>query len=166
MTKKIFTIGYEGSELEDFLETLKFLEIEVLVDVRDVPLSRKKGFSKNILKDTLEQNGIQYIHLKGLGDPKDGRIAARNGDFDAFRKIFHKHMKSDLAQEDLKEASEMVKKMLSCLLCYERDHKTCHRTIVADYLAEITGQIVQSVGVRKGIARENPSGEMLRIAYA
>jgi hypothetical protein len=76
MQHSFYAIGYEGSVLEDFVATLRSAGVETLIDVRDVPLSRKPGFSKSALQANLEAHGIAYVHLKGLGDPKPGREAA------------------------------------------------------------------------------------------
>ena len=82
---QFYTIGYEGADLFDFLATLKHAEVSLLVDIRELPASRRKGFSKNALQENLESVGIQYIHLRDLGDPKEGRLAARTGNFKDFR---------------------------------------------------------------------------------
>jgi uncharacterized protein (DUF488 family) len=97
MTNKIYTLGYENAAIDDFIATLQALHIEKIIDIREYPFSRKKGFSKGVLRALLEVNNIGYVHLKGLGDPKQGRQAARAGDYEEFRRIFTCHMKSALA---------------------------------------------------------------------
>jgi uncharacterized protein (DUF488 family) len=154
MTDTLFTVGYESASLDDFVATLRTAGVEMIIDVREYPLSRKKGFSKNTLHAILEANDIGYIHLKGLGDPKEGRDAARSGDFDSFLRIFRKHMKSKVAQADLKIAIEKAQASVSCLLCYERKPEECHRTIVAQAIAEDTGQRITALGVSDGLARK------------
>lgn len=149
--KEIFTIGYEGAALEDFLKTLSHVDIDVLVDVRDVPASRKKGFSKSSLRDALKEVGIEYIHLKGLGDPKEGRDAARSGDMEKFKKIFSNHLKSEEAKLDMTKAIAIVQDKRACLLCFERMPDSCHRTIVAKKIANVTDQVVRALGVQKGL---------------
>src|SRR3954469_2506621 len=84
----LFTIGYEGADVERFLTALKDAGVEVLADVRAVALSRKRGFSKNALKTSLEQDGIGYRHYIELGTPKSGRQAARAGDAALMRRIY------------------------------------------------------------------------------
>ncbi len=154
MQKEVFTIGYEGSSLEDFLATLMLKDIEVLVDIRDVPLSRKKGFSKNILADALEQNNIEYVHLRGLGDPKEGRDAARSGDHDKFLKIFTTHLNSEAAQIDLLKATDIALNQKAVFLCYERDPICCHRNIVVKKLVKETDQKITHLGVKQGASYE------------
>jgi uncharacterized protein (DUF488 family) len=133
--KKLFTIGYEGCKPTDLFATLRANGVTLLIDVRDVPISRKPGFSKTALADGLDGEGIAYMHLKGLGDPKPGRIAAREGRFSDFRRIFGAHMKSTAAQQALGEAVTAASKAIACLLCFEQDHINCHRCIVADSMA-------------------------------
>lgn len=151
MQKNVYTIGYEGSSIEDFIATLISQKISVLIDIRDRPLSRKKGFSKNALAEALQSQGIEYIHLKGLGDPKEGRDAARSGDMATFEKIFKKHMKSKEAQADLKKASKISMMKTACFLCFEREPKCCHRNIVVKQMTESTEQEITHIGVQKGM---------------
>lgn len=139
MRRDFYTIGYEGSCVEDFVRVLKQTGIETLIDVRDLPLSRKRGFSKSALAATLEQHGIGYVHLKGLGDPKPGREAARAGEHGLFRRIFGSHMATDVARRDLDRAVELVRARSCCLMCFEQEHVHCHRAIVADHIVARTG---------------------------
>ena len=107
-----------------------------LLDIREAPVSRRPGFSKRALAAALEAAGIAYQHLHGLGNPKPGRDAAKSGDVETYQRIFTAHMKTVAAREDLARASVLVGQGGACLLCYERDHRRCHRDIVADALAE------------------------------
>ena len=152
MVEKLFTIGYEGASLEDFLATLNIAGVDQLVDIRDFPGSRRKGFSKNALREALGAEGIGYEHLKGLGDPKPGRDAARAGRFDEFLAIYTAHFETEVARDDLLRAVDLVVEKRSCLLCYERDYRSCHRNIVAQRIFEMTGLTVQNLGVRLGAA--------------
>ncbi len=127
----VFTIGYEGTDIARFLATLKAVGIECLADVRAVPHSRKKGFSKKSLSELLEANGIEYRHFLPLGDPKPGRDAARAGDYETFRAVYTDHLAQDDSQASLEDLIEVVKNKKTCLLCFERDPKTCHRSIIA-----------------------------------
>lgn len=134
--RNLFTIGYEGCQAPDLFATLQDNGVGLLIDVRDVPLSRKPGFSKTSLSQGLIDAGIGYLHLKGLGDPKPGRIAAREGRFSDFRRIFTAHMKTTAAQQALAEAVAAASKSVACLLCFEQDHANCHRCIVSDLMAQ------------------------------
>jgi len=132
--KLLYTVGYEGAELADFLATLAAHKIKQIIDVRELPLSRKKGFSKNALSEALAKLGIAYLHLKSLGDPKPGREAARNGDISEFRRIYARHLGGAEAKAGLIAAAAAARKITSGLLCYERDYTDCHRAIVAKKL--------------------------------
>ena len=110
------------------LDELEQAGVKLLVDVRAVTSSRRPGFSKNQLAAGLDQRGIAYLHLRGLGTPKEGRVAARSGQYDVLHKIYSKHLKTPQAKEEMDELSALVKKSGPvCMLCYERDHTHCHR---------------------------------------
>jgi uncharacterized protein (DUF488 family) len=152
--RTLHTIGYEGSSIDDFLATIHSVGIDLIIDVRDVPISRKKGFSKRKLADHLESMGIEYMHLKGLGDPKAGRLAARAGRYDEFRRVFGSHMKTDVAREHLNFAVEAAQDRIACLLCFERDHTNCHRCIVATEMASLGAYRLRHLGVRANLSIE------------
>lgn len=143
----VYTIGYEGTDIDTFVKALCKEGIETLVDVRELPLSRKKGFSKNKLREALESVGINYVHMKNLGDPKEGRLAARAGDYTKFEKIFTSHMQTPEAQEGLVELADIVKSTAACLLCFERCHTGCHRSIVVEQLSKTTSIQVENLVV-------------------
>jgi uncharacterized protein (DUF488 family) len=130
----LYTIGYEGTDIERFVATLKAVGVHLLADVRALPLSRKKGFSKNGLRLRIEQEGMEYVHLGELGDPKEGRDAARAGRFDQFRKIYSRHLAQAEPQKKLRELEVLVEERPTCLMCFERDPTECHRLIVASEL--------------------------------
>lgn len=148
MQRELYTIGYEGSGVEAFVAALQRSGIQTLIDVRDVPLSRKRGFSKTALAGILGAHGIGYVHLKGLGDPKPGREAARAGEYVLFRRIFGSHMATDVARRDLVRAVELVCEGPCCLMCFEHEHTNCHRSIVADHIVERTGQALHHISTR------------------
>ncbi len=147
------TIGYEGAEIHDFIATLLMHEVRTLIDVRELPLSRKKGFSKRALGEALDAVGIMYRHVKQLGDPKPGRVAARSGDMATFRQIFGKHMEQEPTKAALRDVVPAIMEGGACLLCFERCHQDCHRAIVADKLANIAAIELAHIGVVHGIAR-------------
>ena len=135
--KKLFTIGYEQTPAKSVLDELEAAGVKLLVDVRAVASSRRPGFSKNQLAAGLDQRGISYLHLRGLGTPKEGRLAARSGKYDVLRKIYTAHLKTPQAKEELDALSALVKKAGPvCLLCYERDHTHCHRRWIAEIIEE------------------------------
>lgn len=149
---ELATIGYEGAELDDFVETLRAAGIETLLDIRALPMSRRKGFSKTALASAVEAVGISYLHMKGLGDPKEGREAARAGKYEKFLRIFMAHMKTSEARADLRRAIEFAKEGGACLMCYERDPRACHRKLVAEEVCDKISLRIWHLGVKKGIS--------------
>ena len=144
--KRLFTIGYEQAPPKAVLDELENAGVKLLVDVRAVTSSRRPGFSKNQLAASLDERGIAYLHLAGLGTPKEGRLAARSGKFDLLHKIYAKHLKTPQAREELDELSALAKKSGPiCLLCYERDHLHCHRQWIAEIIEERDGVKVENL---------------------
>ena len=139
MTPELLTIGYEACVIGNVIAELRAAGATHLLDVRAVPQSRKPGFSKRLLGAAVEEAGMRYVHLRGLGTPKAGRQAVRHGDVAAMHRIFNAHMATDEAQADLANAVSLAAGQRACLLCFERDHRECHRAIVAGLVAERTG---------------------------
>ena len=156
----VSTIGYERATLADFIATLKLSEIDVLVDIRDRAQSRRPGFSKTALSNALDEAGIGYLHFRELGDPKEGREAARRGDYDRFRSIFAGVMETDRAKEAISKLEVLASHKRICLMCFERDQSTCHRKIVSDHLEELLMTKTQHLGVREGAGRRTTVGRM------
>lgn len=127
---KIFTIGYEGTTMQAFLATLREAGVEQVIDVRALPLSRRPGFSKNILAATLKDSGIGYVHLKALGTPKAGRDAAKKGDWRTMERVYEGQLHSPEAQAQAAQLRDLAAEKPSALLCFERDPKHCHRTML------------------------------------
>jgi uncharacterized protein (DUF488 family) len=145
-TRKLFTIGYEQTPSRAVLDELEQAGVKLLVDVRAVASSRRPGFSKNQLAAGLDERGIAYLHLRGLGTPKEGREAARSGKFEALHRIYAKHLKTPQAREELDELSSLVSKSGPvCILCYERDHLHCHRQWIAEIIGERDGVKVENL---------------------
>lgn len=138
-TPALATIGYERATLDEVLTKLKDAGVETLIDVRAVAASRRAGFSKTILANSLGEAGIAYLHLRGLGTPKAGREAARKGRIDEMHRIFEAHMKTPEAETDLARAVAVAGESPSALLCYEADAAGCHRRIVAERIRTALG---------------------------
>ncbi len=139
-SKKLFTIGYEQTPPLAVYNALEKAGVKLLVEVRAVTSSRRPGFSKNQLAAALDERGISYLHLRGLGTPKEGRLAARSGDIKTLEKIYSAHLKKPEAREEMDELAALVMKAGPvCLLCYERDHTNCHRTFIAEIIEKRDG---------------------------
>jgi uncharacterized protein (DUF488 family) len=133
---KLATIGYETDTQGGMINRLKAADVELVVDVRAVASSRKAGFSKTLLGNSLKAEGIDYLHLRPLGTPKAGRDAARAGRTDEMRQIFNAHLEEPEAQLALTQAIELAGQKRIALLCYEDDPNCCHRQIVAQRIRE------------------------------
>jgi uncharacterized protein (DUF488 family) len=133
--KRLFTIGYQETPPKAVLDELEGAGVKLLVDVRAVAASRRPGFSKNQLAAGLKERGIGYLHFRDLGTPTEGRLAARAGDMKALERIYAKHLKTPQAKQELSELAALVDKAGPvCILCYERDHKDCHRKYIAEII--------------------------------
>jgi uncharacterized protein (DUF488 family) len=136
----IFTIGYQESTPDAVIGTMQSAGVGLLVDVRAVAASRRPGFSKRQLAAGVATVGIDYLHLRGLGTPAEGRLAARTGRYAEMRRIFDAHLATEAAAAELDELAALVSngKPL-CLLCFERHADHCHRRILGERLAERLG---------------------------
>ena len=132
---KLFTIGYEGATQAEVIARLKTAGVETLVDVRAVAASRRAGFSKTILGESLKAEGIDYVHLRALGTPAEGRAAARAGRHDDLRRIYAGQLELPEAIAQGAQMLELATERPSALLCYERDPACCHRTLLLAALA-------------------------------
>ncbi len=135
---QLFTIGYEGMDLQSFMSRLEDSGIECVLDVRENPFSRKPGFSKGSLSRALEAGGIQYVHLKELGTPRPLREQLKA---DCDRGRFFQDMEKYLAtqEEALNRACDYVTRMTCCLMCYEKSVDMCHRKLVAQMIRAQVG---------------------------
>lgn len=129
------TIGYQESTQDAVIGTLATAGVRLLVDVRAIAASRRPGFSKRQLMAGLAQHDIGYLHLQKLGTPKEGRLAVRAGRPDEMRRIFEAHLETEAAKADLAELAAIAARGTPlCLLCFERHHEHCHRTVIAERL--------------------------------
>lgn len=132
----VATIGYQGATVPGFLNVLRRARIDLLVDIRAVASSRRPGFSKTQLAASLEEAGIDYVHLRSLGTPASGRAAARADRFGEMRAIYREHLATHEAQSELGTLIDLIRSgRRVCLLCFETDATNCHRSIVAAEVA-------------------------------
>jgi uncharacterized protein (DUF488 family) len=132
LTMEIFTIGYEGVTQTELIATLKKAGVTLLADVRAVPLSRRPGFSKNILANGLREAGIGYVGLKALGTPPAGREAARRGDHATLEKVYAGQLELPEAMAQAAQLIDIARREPTALLCFEREPEGCHRSLLID----------------------------------
>lgn len=132
----LFSIGYEQTTPSAFQAALERAKVDLLVDVRAVAASRRPGFSKGALSASVSQHGIAYVHLRALGTPKEGRLAARSGDAPELMRIYGAHLETPPAVAAFDELLALAPGHRLCLMCYERHVEGCHRLLLARMLCE------------------------------
>ena len=136
---RLFTIGYEGKTQAEFLDELRAAGVELVIDVRAVAASRRPGFSKTALAGGLRERGIDYLHLRPLGTPADGRQAARAGRVAEMRAIYADQLETPEAGLALEQALAEAAARPSALLCYELGAPDCHRSMLAQRMVDRAG---------------------------
>ena len=133
-SRAIWTIGYERATQDALIAALRDNRIEVLADIRYLPLSRRPGFSKSTLKAAAEKAGIAYRQFKQLGTPPEGREAARRGDRAALARVYEGQLELPGAMAEMAELRSLAEERRVALLCFERDAGGCHRSLLYDAL--------------------------------
>jgi uncharacterized protein (DUF488 family) len=130
----LVTIGYEQATQAAVVSALCEAGVEVLADVRYLPLSRRPGFSKSSLRSAVEEAGIGYRHFKQLGTPAEGRAAARRGDHAELARVYAGQLELPEALAQMAELRDLAEGKRVALLCYERNAAECHRALLYDAL--------------------------------
>lgn len=137
-SSRLVSIGYEGRTAEDLLCELTERGVDVLVDVRLNPLSRKPGLSKRRLSERLAEAGIEYLHMKVLGNPKENREPFWDGRVGDGCAAFDELLASAEPQAALQTIADLMDTSTVAILCFERDHDRCHRQVVTERVSERT----------------------------
>jgi uncharacterized protein (DUF488 family) len=144
----VFTIGYEGLNIDAFMSLLSEHDIETVVDIRELPLSRKPGFSKKALASILNLAGLEYVHMAALGCPKSVRDRYReDGNWKIYTEGFLKHLETQ--DSAIAELSLLASSSNCALLCYEADFNFCHRSMVANAVREFCDADIEHINVLK-----------------
>lgn len=147
MQTSLYTFGYEGLSIDAFIARLKESSVKTIVDVRELPLSRKKGFSKNAFSAALSENGIAYLHAPTLGCPKPIRDQYKvDLNWKTYTKDFLKYIKTQDAP--LRELVKLAHATSACLVCFEEDYSMCHRTFVARAARQLGGPVVKHLTIK------------------
>ena len=127
---QLWTIGYERATQDALVAALVEARVELLADIRALPLSRRAGFSKTSLKAAVEEAGMQYRHFRDLGTPKGGRDAARKGDYATLRDVYAGQLELPEAMAQMAELQSLAREHRTCLLCFCGEAEKCHRTLL------------------------------------
>ncbi len=150
MQSHLFTLGYEGLTIEAFIARLQIAQVKTVVDVRELPLSRKKGFSKSAFFAALSANGIDYLHAPALGCPKPIRNQYKaDGNWQTYTRDFLKYIQTQDAS--LRELVKVAKSTPACLVCFEADYSFCHRTYVARAARQLGGPKVMHLNAKTAL---------------
>lgn len=146
--QRLVTIGYEGAAIEAFIETLRAAEVDILLDIREAPISRRRDFGKRALEAALATADIAYRHEPRLGAPKSLRDQVKaDGDYTRFFEGYAEHLAAnDAVLNELAADSRYA----IALMCYERDYRVCHRWLVADAIAARTNLSPQHLRPPRG----------------
>jgi uncharacterized protein (DUF488 family) len=137
----LFTIGYEGRELAELIAMLSAKRIDRVIDIRELPLSRRRGFSKTPLGDALRGSGIEYVHMREAGNPY-----RKQKDVLTPTKLLAKYERHLEKSEDIVEhVTETARGCRAALLCYEAEPGVCHRSVLAPRVAQLLGCSVQDL---------------------
>lgn len=127
----LYSVGYQGRTAEQLVATVRLAGVDVVLDVRLNPISRKPGLSKRQLAALLAEAGIEYLHEPLLGNPRDNRDGFRDEQPQAARSRFAQRL-SDVAHGALLELVHRARNMNVALLCYEADARHCHRQVICE----------------------------------
>lgn len=132
MSTQVVSIGYEGRTVDELVRILREAHVTTLLDLRAVPLSRKPGFSKKALASRLAGEGIAYINLPEAGNPY-----RTQGDRGMCLQLYSMYLRENPSIVDLVIAA--LAEPATAVLCYERQHNCCHRSILLQALQERIG---------------------------
>lgn len=138
MTHGIVSIGYEGRSVEDVVSALRMAGVRTVADVRLNAISRKAGFSKTRLREALALAGIEYRHMRSLGNAKENRPPFLDGRVEEGRRVFRAALGAPDAAASLAELAGLAHEQVVAVLCFEGDLETCHRKVIIDRLVEAT----------------------------
>jgi uncharacterized protein (DUF488 family) len=132
----LVSVGYEGRTARDLVELLVGAGVDLVADVRLTPMSRKPGLSKTKLGRALAEAGVEYVHLRALGNPKENREPFWTGRVAAGVRAFRELMQDPVCSATLDELTELARTRRVAVLCFERDHDRCHRQVVTDEVTQ------------------------------
>lgn len=135
----VYTAGYEGRSVDAFFNDLLKQGIEVVVDVRANPVSRKYGFSGPRFSEFCKRLGFEYRHVPSLGIPSTARVGL--GSFASYKRLLNRYEQAMLPEcsTDVEDVGRLMRRQPSVLVCVEKDVRCCHRSRLAEAVAQTTG---------------------------
>lgn len=161
--KIIWTLGHSTRTRDEFIEMLRSFQIELVVDIRSYPGSRKfPQFNKEALEISLPENKVQYIHLKNLGGRRKANPDSKNTAWrhTAFRG-YADYMDTDAFKEGITELEKLGLEQRTAYMCSEAVWWRCHRSMVSDYLKVQGWKVMHIMGIGK--EEEHPYTSPARI---
>lgn len=140
---RVISVGYQGTTADAIIHALRKRGVTTLADVRRRPLSHKPGLSKTKLGAALAEVGISYLHLPELGGPEETRARFHAGDIAGGLAEYAKQFATPEAQAATDRLEQLARKGTVAVLCFERDHDTCHRQIVVAELERRLGSTAE-----------------------
>jgi uncharacterized protein (DUF488 family) len=135
----IGSVGYERhKDHRAFAQHLKDAGVERLVDVRELPISRRRGYAKTALSEAMADVGIEYVHVRALGNPKPFRDMYKSGRVTEGRERYERYLRAERL-DALRALVPVLREKRSALMCVEHDPTTCHRTVITDVLRDELG---------------------------
>lgn len=161
---EIWTIGHSNRDLDTFLSLLRSFDIQLLVDVRQFPGSRKyPHFNKEQLATALHHNNIEYVHMVELGGRRKAAKDSPNSTWknDAFR-AYADYMETDEFKNAAAKLEDLATNKRTAYMCSEAVWWSCHRSLISDYLKSKGWNVMHIMDAGK--AKEHPYTAPARIA--
>ena len=161
--KEVWTIGHSTRSLDEFVAMLNSFQIEVIVDIRNFPGSKKyPQFNKNELEDSLLKYNLNYIHLKNLGGRRKSNANSENTAWrhPAFRG-YADYMETETFNDGIKKLEEIASTQNTAYMCSEAVWWSCHRSLVSDFLKAKSWKVMHIMGINK--AEEHPYTQPAKI---
>lgn len=138
----LYNVGYEGRSAEQLLDLLELMQVQVLVDVRLNPISRKQGLSKTRLAEGLAARGMEYVHEPLLGNPRENRDGFSNGHLAQAKAVFAARL-SNGSRDAFLRLVERARGERVAMLCVESEPERCHRQVIAEAVEEEAPDLIQ-----------------------
>lgn len=133
------SVGYERhKDSSEFAQLLRAAGVERLIDVRELPISRRRGYAKTALGEAMEGEGIEYVHMRDLGNPKPYRDLYKSGEVEEGKRLYTDYLHGE-QREALERLASMLPEKKTVLMCVEHDAAVCHRTVILESLRSELG---------------------------